>query len=78
VVLKWNTKQVTIGNAMENNAQLVEQIVKLRTNLINKYGLLKDYKQNKNALMKEEEYARHLHAIIVEIDGMLDGLVSFK
>ena len=63
---------------MEKNEQLVEGIIKLRTDLIAHYNKLKDYKQNKNALMKEEDHARKLHSTIVEIDRLLEGLVSFE
>ncbi len=63
---------------MEKNEQLIDGIVNLRTDLINHYNNLRDYKQNKNALMKEEDHARKLHSTIVEIDRLLEGLVSFE
>ena len=63
---------------MDKQDQLIEGIVRIRTDLINHYSNLRDYKQNKNALMKEEDHARKLHSTIVELDRLLEGLVSFE
>ena len=60
---------------MEN--ELVQEIVSLRQRLILDFTRLKDYKQNKNALMKEHDHAMSLHGIIVEIDRILEGKVNF-
>ena len=61
-----------------NNRELLEGIVNLRLRLISEYSGLRDYKNNKNALMKEEDHALALHSTIVEIDALLKGLVEFE
>ena len=61
-----------------NNRELLEGIVNLRLRLISEYSGLRDYKNNKNALMKEEDHALALHSTIVEIDALLEGLVEFE
>ena len=61
---------------MEN--ELIQEIVNLRQRLILDLSRVKDYKQNKNALMKEQDHAMSLHSIIVEIDRMLEGKVNFE
>ena len=61
-----------------NNRELLEGIVNLRLRLISEYSGLRDYKNNKNALMKEEDHALALHSTIVEIDTLLEGLVEFE
>ena len=46
----------------------VEILVNLRQKILEKFNRLRDYKNNKNAIMKEIEHAGVLHDIIVEID----------
>ncbi len=58
--------------------ELLQKIVDLRQRLILEFSRIKDYKQNKNALVKEQDYAEHLHSIVVEIDQMLQGKVDFE
>jgi hypothetical protein len=62
---------------MSVNKEVIEGLVNVRVSLIEKYNKLKDYKQNKNALMKEEDYAFFLHSTIVKIDKLLKGHVEF-
>ena len=46
--------------------------------LINKFERLKDYKGNKNAIMREIDHAELLHETIKQIDGVLTGHVNFS
>ena len=56
----------------------IEILLNLRQYAINKFNKLKDYKNNKNAIMKEIDYARTLHDVIVEIDKSLKDHVKFS
>ncbi len=56
----------------------LETLVNLRQLIIAKFNRLKDYKQNKNAIMREIEHAELLHSIIVEIDKVLKEHVNFS
>lgn len=56
----------------------IEKIIGLRQELILKFERLRDYKGNKNAIMREIEYAEVLHKIIVKLDEILKEYVSFK
>ena len=58
--------------------ELLQEVVNLRQRLILEFNRLRDYKQNKNSLMKEQDHAASLHAVIVEIDQMLQGKVDFE
>jgi len=58
--------------------ELLQRVVELRQRIIISFAKLKDYKQNKNALIKEQDYAMALHGIVVEIDNMLEGKVDFE
>ena len=56
----------------------VQSLVELRTKLIEYFNTLRDYKNNKNAIMKEVDHARILSETIEEIDSILKGHVDFK
>jgi len=56
----------------------IKKLVKLRTSLVQKYTSLKDYKQNKNALMKEYDYAALIHNTVVSLDSILKNHVTFS
>ena len=56
----------------------IEILLKLRSQTIEKFNKLKDYKNNTNAIMKEVDHARALHEVIVEIDKALKDHVSFS
>jgi len=56
----------------------LETLVNLRQSIIVKFNRLKDYKQNKNAIMREIDHAELLHSIIVEIDKVLKAHVNFS
>jgi len=56
----------------------VEILVNLRQKILEKFNRLRDYKNNKNAIMKEVDHAKSLHEVIVEIDKALKGHVTFS
>ena len=56
----------------------LERVLELRKKLIGHYQGLKDYRSNKNALIKEIDHAAYIHGIIVEIDNILKPYVSFN
>tara|TARA_Y100001937_G_scaffold125025_1_gene190911 strand:+ start:610 stop:795 length:186 start_codon:yes stop_codon:yes gene_type:complete len=56
----------------------INKLVELRTVLINKFSSLKDYKGNKNAIMRERDHAMVLHETIVKIDDVLKDYVKFS
>ena len=57
--------------------QEVESLVLLRQKLIQEFNSLRDYKNNKNAIMKEIECARIIHFAITSLDKSLKGHVEF-
>jgi hypothetical protein len=59
------------------NKKEIEALVNLRQGLIAKFTRLKDYKSNKNAIMREQDHAKLLHETIVNIDNILKEHVSF-
>jgi len=56
----------------------IKQLVSLRSELIENYSKLKDYRQNKNAIMREYDHAQLLHSTISKIDAVLKDYVSFE
>ena len=56
----------------------IKTLVDLRQDLLSKFSRLKDYKNNKNAIMKEIEHAQVLHETIQKIDSVLTGHVNFS
>jgi len=56
----------------------LEILVTLRQKTLDKFNRLRDYKNNKNAIMKEIEHAQALHNVIVEIDKVLKDHVTFS
>ena len=56
----------------------VQILVNLRQKVLEQYSRLRDYKNNKNAIMKEVDHARSLHDVIVEIDKALKNHVNFS
>ncbi len=53
-------------------------LVNLRQKTLEKFNKLRDYKNNKNAIMKEIDHARALHETIVELDKVLKEHVNFS
>ena len=56
----------------------IEKLVGLRTELISAFTRLRDYKNNKNAIMKEVDHARLLSNVISKIDEVLKDHVKFE
>jgi len=61
---------------MEKNE--IEKLVNLRLDLISRFEKLRDYKSNKNAIMKEYDHAKVIHETIVKIDELLKEHVNFS
>ena len=58
--------------------QEIEELAKLRAELIKEFERLRDYKNNPNAIMKEIDCARIIHNAVSGIDKMLEGKVEFR
>ena len=58
--------------------QEVENLVKLRTELISVFTKLRDYKNNPNAVMKEVDHAKVVHTTIARLDIILKDHVKFE
>ena len=56
----------------------IKSLVDLRTNLITAFTKLRDYKNNKNAIMKEVDHANLIRQTIVQIDSVLKEHVKFE
>jgi hypothetical protein len=56
----------------------INLLVNLRQKTLEKFNRLRDYKSNKNAIMKEFDHAKALHDVIIEIDKVLKDHVSFS
>tara|TARA_B100000287_G_C20522714_1_gene737604 strand:+ start:303 stop:494 length:192 start_codon:yes stop_codon:yes gene_type:complete len=56
----------------------VKQLVSLRQHLVEKYSRVKDYRQNKNAIMREWDHAELVHETIVKLDNLLKEYVNFE
>ena len=55
----------------------IEVLINLRQKTLERFNRLRDYKNNKNAIMKEIDHAKSLHDVIVEIDKVLKAHVTF-
>jgi hypothetical protein len=58
--------------------QEVASLVQLRTELIKEFEKLRDYKNNKNAVMKEMDHAKLVYTMINRLDIILEGHVNFQ
>jgi len=56
----------------------IDDLVGLRNFLIEKFERVKDYRQNKNAIMREVDHAEIVHSTIVKIDKILKEYVNFE
>jgi len=56
----------------------VKMLVELRNDLISAFTRLRDYKNNKNAIMKEVDHATLLSNTIKRIDALLSNHVNFE
>ena len=59
------------------NENEINKLVSLRIKLIKYYEKTKDYRNNKNAIMREIDHAKILHEAIVGIDSVLKEHVEF-
>ena len=60
------------------NKKEIEALVNIRQKTLSRFNKLRDYKNNTNAIMKEIDFARALHDIIIEIDKVLKDHVNFS
>ena len=56
----------------------IKKLIDLRNDLISAFTRLRDYKNNKNAIMKEIEHASLLNNTIKRIDEVLSDHVKFE
>jgi hypothetical protein len=56
----------------------LQKILNIRQELIAHFSTLRDYKSNKNALMKESDHAYVVHKTITQIDEILKEHVEFS
>ena len=56
----------------------LENLLNLRQKVLEKFIKLKDYKNNKNAIMKELDHALVLSDVITSIDNILKEYVNFS
>ena len=55
----------------------IKTLVEIRKYLIEKYERCKDYRTNKNAIMRELDHAEIVHTTVVKLDKLLSKYVSF-
>ena len=60
------------------NEDDLKNLIDLRGFLIQRFEKCKDYKSNKNAIMRELDHAQILHEAVVKIDAILEKHVSFN
>jgi hypothetical protein len=56
----------------------IEQLISIRTALITSHNKCKDYKQNKNAIMREIDHVEVLEKSIKSLDKVLGNHVKFS
>ena len=56
----------------------INKLVNLRQHLVERYSRVKDYRQNKNAIMREWDHAELVHEVIVKLDVILKEYVNFE
>jgi hypothetical protein len=56
----------------------LQKLIELRMTLIREFQKRKDWKSNKNAIMREIELVELLNTSIKEIDLILEGEVTFS
>lgn len=63
---------------MEINNDDLQKILKLRQFMITQFLKCKDYKSNKNAIMREFDHAEVLNESIKQLDDFLKKYVQFS
>ena len=56
----------------------IQKLVKIRTMLLEDFRKRKDWKSNRNAIMREVDHIELLGETIKEIDTLLSGHVTFS
>ena len=56
----------------------INKLVNLRQHLVERFTRVKDYRQNKNAIMREWDHAELVHEVIVKLDAILKEYVNFE
>tara|TARA_A100001201_G_C4088313_1_gene201258 strand:- start:874 stop:1059 length:186 start_codon:yes stop_codon:yes gene_type:complete len=56
----------------------IQKLVELRMNLIQEFQLRKDWRNNRNAIMREIEHVEVIEGAIKQIDSILSGHVTFS
>ena len=56
----------------------LEVLINIRAELIKSHGRLRDYKNNKNAIMKEVEHVILIENVIKDLDHFLKKFVQFS
>ncbi len=56
----------------------IQKLVNLRTMLIQDFSKYKDWKSNRNAIMREVDHVEILGETIKQIDDLLSGHVTFS
>ncbi len=62
---------------MEINNEDLKKVIEVRQHLIDAHGRCKDYKNNKNAIMREIDHVAVLESSIKKIDAFLTKYVQF-
>ena len=60
------------------NKEKLQKLIELRMTLIKEFQRRKDWRGNKNAIMREIEHAEILNETIKKIDDILSGNVTFS
>lgn len=63
---------------MEINNEDLQKVLKLRQFMISQFLKCKDYKNNKNAIMREFDHAEVLNESIKQLDEFLKKYVQFS
>jgi len=63
---------------MEFNQEEIKKIIRIRSFLIESHKKHKDYRSNKNAIMREVDHVQVVEKTIKELDEFLKKYVEFK
>ena len=60
------------------NQEQIQKLISIRTNLIEDYNRRKDWRGNKNAIMREIEHIEIIESTIKDLDKILKEYVTFS
>ena len=60
------------------NQEEIQKLVELRTMLIQDFSRYKDWRTNRNAIMREVDHVEIIGEAIKKIDALLSGHVTFS